>query len=133
MIVGSPTRAGVSVAWVRRHVRAALRAVRKNGAPVSVTFVTDARIAKLNVAYRNNRGSTDVLSFAAGMGDDLGDIFISPASARRKAKLRGMPYRDYLALLLVHGVLHLAGYDHVRANDATKMERLERKILHIHA
>jgi probable rRNA maturation factor len=129
MIVGGSARAGVSDAWVRRIVRSALRAVRKNRAAVSVTFVTDAKIAGLNSTYRKKRGPTDVLSFQAVDGDDLGDIFISPASARRRAKLRGMTYRNYLALLIVHGVLHLAGFDHASAKDAKKMERLESRIL----
>jgi len=136
-VVGS-SRAGVSASWVRKLAAATLRATRVTRDGVSVIFVTDAAIAKLNARYRRKRGPTDVLSFSAdggpisGGGSELGDVFISPVSVRRKAKLREAPYRRYLALVIVHGILHLVGMDHERTRDAERMERLERRILERH-
>jgi probable rRNA maturation factor len=82
-------------------------------------------------------GPTDVLSFPIDSGDDLddaderlvGDIVICPAVAARNARSHAGTYPDELALLLVHGVLHLLGHDHEDDADAGRMEALERSIL----
>ncbi len=129
------SRAGVTRAWVQKvakHALAAVRSLPRHGrgrGSVSVSFVTDRVIAKLNMQFRRKRGPTDILSFGTNDPRDLGDVFIAPMTARRRARARNMPYRQYLSLLIVHGVLHLAGFDHERAGDAKKMERLERRIL----
>jgi rRNA maturation RNase YbeY len=133
-VVGS-SRAHVSAAWVTHVAQRAMRAVRRTGADASVSFVTESEIATLNARYRKKRGPTDVLSFSADGGPrvagkaELGDVVISPVSARRKAIQRVMPYRRYLALLIVHGILHLVGMDHERSHEAERMERLEQRIL----
>lgn len=116
----------------RRLVEVARRAAAvlgRSGEEIAVVFVTSAAIRKLNVTYRNIDKATDVLSFPADGKGDLGDIFIAPLIARRKAALRGVAYADYLDLLVAHSVLHLGGYDHETEKEGEAMERLERKIL----
>jgi rRNA maturation RNase YbeY len=130
IVVNGARRAGIAAALVRNMAEVALGVVGKRRAEASVNFVDDRAIARLNATYRRKRGATDVLAFSAdGGGADLGDIFISPAAARRKARARGSAYRPYLALLVVHGILHLAGYDHTKQREASTMEKKERRIL----
>lgn len=111
--------AGVRVPLARRRVaeiaRAVLRAEKVRRARLSIAFVDDARIARLNRRHLGHGGATDVISFA--LSDDaaeglVGDIYIAPAIARRNAIEQGIPARDELTRLVVHGVLHVVGYDH---------------------
>lgn len=94
-------------------------------AEVSVLFTDDAFISELNQQYRGVEGPTDVLSFALidaedevdsvkvkGLPDVLGDVVISLETAGRQAKEEGKTLEQEIALLLVHGALHLLGYDH---------------------
>jgi len=129
VVIRGVARTGLREEAVMRAVRGALAAVHRENADVSVSFVTDREIARLNSRYRATRGPTDVLSFGNGEGSDLGDVVISPAAARRKARAYGESYRSYLHRIIVHGILHLAGYDHEREGAAARMERLEQKIL----
>jgi probable rRNA maturation factor len=122
-------KAKVSAAMVREAAGAALSFLSREGSGMAVVFVDDKKIGRLNKVYRGKSGPTDILSFASGDDDDLGDIFISPASAVRKAEKRSMPYRDYLKLLIVHGTLHLAGFDHHEPAAATLMEKKEKAII----
>ena len=110
---------GVRVPLARQRVaeiaRTVLRAEKVRRARLSIAFVDDARIARLNRRHLGHRGATDVISFA--LADDasqgiVGDIYIAPAVARRNAADQGIPARDELTRLVVHGVLHVVGYDH---------------------
>lgn len=116
-------------------------------AEVSVTFVDDAEIAGLNSLYRGIDGPTDVLSFECDNLDDgfpdacapgagcegrvysLGDVVIAPDVAARQARAYGNTLEEELSLLLVHGILHLNGYDHVDDADAELMEARQSEIL----
>jgi probable rRNA maturation factor len=109
---------------LRAFLARACNLVLPPAAGVAVCFVSDAEIARLNRAYRGKTGATDVLSFPAdGRG---GDIAISPAAARRNARSLGRPVNQELRVLILHGVLHLAGYDHEA--DQGQMERRERRL-----
>src|SRR5260370_37809538 len=109
-----------------------LREVNFAEAEVSIAFVSDAEIAKWNQNYRKKKGPTDVLSFPAlskrraerhakskqtnrvcarSAGGFLGDIAIAPETARRYANKNGRPLDISIRFLMVHGVLHLMGYD----------------------
>jgi probable rRNA maturation factor len=97
--------------------------------------VDDAAIARLNADYRGTPRPTDVLSFSQieGAGPEgghlLGDVVISVETARRQARERGRPLDEEVAALLVHGVLHLLGYDHERsAAGARAMFAREREV-----
>lgn len=109
---------------------------------VSITFVDDDEMHRLNKEYRGIDRPTDVLSFECdGMPepDDLplpegevwalGDVIIAPDVAERQTADYGTSFTDELSLLLVHGLLHLCGYDHIEDDEAEEMEGLERQIL----
>lgn len=109
---------------VKRVLRRACEVVRcPRGVEVSLIFVSDARMRKLNRAYRGKDRTTNVLAFEGG------DIFISLPEARREAKRYGWSLRYNVVRLALHGFLHLVGYDHVKAKDTREMERIESKIL----
>ena len=108
----------------------ALRAVfTRSPMEVSLVFVGDARMKGLNSKYRQKEKTTDVLAFALEAG--LGEIFISSREAMRRAQEEGKTFSRKLLELVVHGMLHLKGYDHVLPRERSKMERLERKIFQI--
>jgi len=98
--------------------------VLPRAAGVAVCLVSDSEIARLNRTYRGKAGPTDVLSFPAGGRG--GDIAISPAAARRNARSLGRAVSAELRVLILHGVLHLAGYDH--ETDQGQMDRRERHL-----
>lgn len=96
---------------------------------VSITLVDDEQIHKLNKRYRGVDKPTNVLSFE--LGDDvlLGDIFISLDTVKKEAVAAGISVQEHTAHMIVHGMLHLQGYDHLNDKDAEIMEKLEIKIL----
>ena len=96
-------------------------------AEVSVAFVDDEAMAELNLNYRGKVGPTDVLSFALEEGEEfivpddaplmLGDIIISAERAKAQAEEYGHALEREIVYLLVHGLLHLAGFDHDNENE----------------
>jgi probable rRNA maturation factor len=130
---------GVRVAVSRDRVRAAadcaLRAEGVHDALLSVTFVTDRRIARLNREHLNHRGPTDVISFGfapveAG-GAVVGDVYIAPGVAARNAAEHGHGVREELLRLVVHGVLHVLGHDHPEGEEryGSRMWRRQERLL----
>lgn len=102
---------------------------RKDG-ELSLAFVDDAAIAELNADYRDKSGPTNVLSFPAGDNPHmLGDIVIARETVMREAQSAGKPLADHITHMLVHGFLHLQGYDHMIDAEAQLMESLETDIL----
>jgi probable rRNA maturation factor len=100
---------------------------------VTVAFVSDRAMRKLNRMWRGKRATTDVLSFPAeqaeferAAGSTLGDIVISIEQAALQAKEHGLSFENEIAQLIVHGLLHLSGYDH--ETDHGEMNRLELKV-----
>ena len=104
----------------------ALDAIGKNGASATIAFVSDSNIRKLNQQFRNIDKSTDVLSFPADEKDNLGDIAISVQTAAAQAKENGLTFENEIAQLILHGLLHLSGYDH--ETDNGEMNRLELRL-----
>ena len=96
---------------------------------VSVFFTDDAGIRRLNAAWRGKDKPTNVLSFPQAPGPLLGDVILAAETVRREAALAGKPLEDHMAHLVIHGFLHLLGYDHEADADAEKMEQLERVAL----
>jgi probable rRNA maturation factor len=110
-----------------------LRLLKQEHAELSLALVGDREIRKLNAKYRAKDYATDVLSFTAedapGPIPLLGDVVISIDKARAQARERGRTMREEMTTLLIHGIVHLLGYDHEKsARDARVMQRLERKI-----
>ena len=99
----------------------------------AIALVTDAEISRLNKKYRKKNKPTDVLSFPAqnsakrpNKNKFLGDIAIAPAVARRYAQKNGRSLQTELCILILHGILHLMGYDH--ETDRGQMDRIERQL-----
>ena len=128
---------GVSAARVGADARRLLRALDEAQAELTVSLVDDAAMRWLNRDYRGKDRPTDVLAFAMregarAPGDEavLGDVVISLDAAARQARQRGVPAADEVRTLLIHGVLHLLGYDHERsAPEARRMKAMERRLL----
>ena len=130
----------------RRALESFLRRVKRElglaKADLTVCLVSDKEMARLNGIFRRKKGSTDVLSFPAVARpkavrlsrrvkraesvEYLGDIAISPATARRYARKNARRLGSELRVLTLHGVLHLLGYDH--ETDRGEMDRLEQKL-----
>jgi probable rRNA maturation factor len=117
-----------SLARVRRILLAAARVAGGRDQDVSVFFCGDRRMAGLNRRWRRKNGSTDVLAFPAGESGArfLGDIVISVPYATRQARRRSDPRSREIDRLLVHGYLHLLGYDH--ETDEGEMDVLEARL-----
>jgi probable rRNA maturation factor len=145
MIVNRQRRIALAVPPLSEFLE---RAQRELGFPeggVTVRLISDSAMARLNRRYRSKRGPTDVLSFPAkatrtrlslprrfvtrsGANDAgyIGDIALSPETARRNARLYSRSLAEELRILVLHGLLHLAGFDH--EVDEGQMERIERRL-----
>ena len=117
---------------------AALKELDVAGQPteLSLVFTDDAAIRALNREWRRQDKATNVLSFPAfemapgkSLPPMLGDIIIAFETVSAEATLEGKPFAHHLTHLVVHGLLHLLGYDHENDADASEMEDLERKVL----
>jgi len=102
-------------------------------AGVTIAFVSDRAMRELNRLWRHKSGTTDVLSFPATQdlfemaeGPNLGDVIISVEQAARQAKEHGLTFQQEIAQLILHGLIHLCGYDH--ATDKGEMNRLELRL-----
>ena len=100
----------------QRVVERVLQAERVPRALISIGFVTNRHIATLNREHLGAEGATDVISFgfarASRKDPVVGDIYIAPQVARKNASSSGVPLREEITRLLVHGTLHVLGYDH---------------------
>lgn len=131
--------AGEIRTWVQRAIAASGRAPHDN-AEVAVRVVDADEIRRLNTLYRQQEKTTNVLAFPAAAIDGLpegeslmlGDLVVCAAVVRDEAEQQGKVLADHWAHMLVHGALHLLGFDHDAETAATEMERLERKILARH-
>jgi probable rRNA maturation factor len=106
----------------------ALDAIGKTGSSGTIAFVSDNAIRKLNQQFRSVDKATDVLSFPADGPDklELGDIAISVETAASQAEENGLAFDEEIAQLILHGLLHLSGYDH--ETDNGEMNRLELRL-----
>lgn len=127
---------GLSAATLRRQAQQLLRLLREPAAELTVALVHDKEMQRLNALYRSRNRPTDVLAFAMregvrAAGDEclLGDVVISLETAARQAQQRKVALADEVTTLLIHGLLHLLGYDHERsAAEARRMRSRERQL-----
>jgi probable rRNA maturation factor len=116
-----------------QHGTKKTRATRRLPPEVSIVLTTDAAVRRLNCVYRGKDKPTNVLSFPAdvppGTSGLLGDVVIAYGVAARESRAESKELQAHLAHLVVHGVLHLLGYDHEQDKDAVVMERLESDIM----
>jgi len=129
-VVNRQRKVRVDSARWRAFAEEALRVVPAGGAGVTVAFVSDGRMRELNRRWRGKGGTTDVLSFPSGQeefekgeGASLGDVVISAEQAARQAEEHGLDFEGEVAQLILHGLLHLCGYDH--ETDSGEMNALE--------
>jgi len=122
-------RAGVAPAFVRRVIARAAKVpeivarLPEGESTVAVRITSSEELRELNRTYAGVDHTTDVLSFA-GTGSHVGDIAISWAAVVRQAAKYGHDEKTELALLTVHGLLHLLGWDHIRTRERNEMTRL---------
>jgi probable rRNA maturation factor len=136
MVLNRQRRVPIALDPLKQFAERARRELRFAADTVTVCLVSDAAIARLNRRYRGKPGPTDVLSFPAaahkassaarGALRYSGDIAISPSAARRNARRLDRTLPAELRVLILHGMLHLAGYDH--ETDRGEMNRIERRL-----
>ena len=112
-------------AWSTFATRA-LNAIGKNDSSATIAFVSDKRIRELNRQFRGIDKATDVLSFPAEEEANLGDVAVSVETAATQARENGLTLNQEIAQLILHGLLHLSGYDH--ETDNGQMNRLELRL-----
>jgi len=101
-----------------------------NNKELCITFVNDDSMRKINEAYRKINRTTDVLAFPQDGPDTslLGDIIISIETAIRRSKMHKINFQDEISTLIIHGVLHIIGYNHKRKTEAREMRKKESEI-----
>lgn len=124
---------GVTLPLAPEAVEAAVLTVLSSeaagAAELSVAFVGDAEIERLNLEYLSHEGPTDVISFPLSRPDQpvVGDVYIGADQARRQADELGVPLAEELLRLAVHGTLHVLGYDHPEGADREGSEMYVRQ------
>lgn len=137
LIENRQNRHNLSEENLRKTARHILNALDYPDAQLSILIVDDDQIAELNENYLNHTGPTNVISFPMQEGDFaditpglLGDVVISADTAHREATDAGMEMVQRVNELLIHGILHLVGYDHVNsAEEAARMEAKSDELL----
>jgi len=136
--IAPPFRRALRTPWLRRIARQILVAEGAGPSELGVVISDDATVRDLNRRYLGVDQPTDVLSFGLGSeaftlppgeAASLGEVIISYPTAVRQAEEQGHSVEAEVAHLLVHGILHLLGYDHLGAKDARMMRRREEEIL----
>jgi len=132
MIVNRQRRVAVSLQSLEEFYERVRLALGFRPESVAIQLISDTAMSRLNHTYRKKLGPTDVLSFPANgskpsaRSEYVGDIAISPETARRNARRFARSLPDELRILILHGMIHLAGFDH--ETDQGQMDRLERRL-----
>lgn len=122
--------------WIKKIALSAFLLMRKKSKRLSIALITPAQIKKINYIYLGRNRPTDVLAFPLA-GDPVekgeapywGEVIICPSLAKKQAKMYGLNYREEIARLIIHGILHLAGFSHETEIQARKMFAFTDKIL----
>ncbi|HRN54171.1 MAG TPA: rRNA maturation RNase YbeY [Gemmatimonadaceae bacterium] len=130
-------RAPVASARLAAAVTRVLRADKVKSAMVSLTLMTPRQMAALNRKHLGHAGATDIITFGFRdpAGAVIGDVYVCPDVARANAQAFGVPLREEMLRLAVHGVLHVLGYEHPEGDARTRspmwkrQERLLRQVL----
>lgn len=128
-------RPGISHGRIRNIVGHVLAELGENDKALSIHLVGDKKMRHLNRQYRGKDTTTDVLSFGlldAGSfpeSAELGDIFLSTSKIRKQAKAFNVSFQEECGRMIVHGILHLLGYDHGTSRDAKRMFALQEGLL----
>ncbi len=137
MILKNLSGEKLSLSQIRRVLSFLMQEVKVPGIDCDVTFLNDAPMRRLNQKFRHKNKTTDVLSFplysareARKGGVFLGDIVISIPQTKRQAKEMKKDWQEEIVFLLIHGLLHLLGYDHEKSeSQARVMRRFEKRLM----
>ncbi len=138
--VNNLTDVSVDSKFIKKTARRILKKENKNGFSILIAFVSPEKIKNLNKQYRKKNKATDVLSFPysdkekfilpEGKTKVLGEVIICPKEVEKNSRRYKTPFKKELFLILIHGILHLLGYDHEgNKREAEKMERKQRYYL----
>jgi probable rRNA maturation factor len=137
-VASNGVRGALGRARIMAIARAVLQAERVRAALLSITLLEPRAMARVNKEHLGHSGATDVISFGfsrlTSRDPVVGDIYICPAVGRSNARARGIPVRQELARLVVHGVLHVLGHEHPDGDGResspmwVRQERLLRRI-----
>ena len=120
---------GVNARWVRRVLSKTLAFEKKANGSIGVFLVDNKEIRKINKRYLSHDYATDVISFGLDESDHLGDLAVSAPMAKSVAAELGISFKEELARYLVHGTLHLLGYDDKNSKDKKRMFKRQEDIL----
>jgi probable rRNA maturation factor len=143
MILNRQRKVRVALQPLEAFLRRIRRELNLGKTEITIALVSDPQMARLNEQFRRKKGPTDVLSFPASSankrtqrraqksiavqnGHTLGDVAIAPLTAKRYAKKNDRTLESELRVLILHGILHLLGYDH--ETDRGRMNRVERRL-----
>ena len=136
LVSGTVSARGIDRRVLGRKAKIVLEVLGLGAYELSLSLVDDAEIHQLNRSWRGKDRPTDVLSFSlregefSGVSRVLGDVVISLETAKRQRRESGATLGEEVSRLLVHGILHLAGYDHeISAREERRMMRKEREVL----
>jgi len=137
--INNTTKSKINKKLIEKVAGKFLSSCRWQKKDLSLAFIGDAKMRQLNLQYRKKDKTTDVLSFSLLEGKKLnsgpavkkvlGDVVISVPQAKRQARVAGKTFKSETAMLLVHGILHLLGYDHRSKHDEKHMFGLQERIL----
>ncbi len=123
----------ISRADIQRVIEMTLRVAKQSiQSDISIHMIGDRRMTTMNTQYRGKSYPTDVLSFPTDDAHDRGDIFICVPQIIRQSKKFGVTAKEECTRMLVHGVLHLLGYDHQTKRDADEMFRIQEMVVKKH-
>jgi len=132
-VVNRQRKMPIEIERWQKFTKKAVGVIPNHTAGVTVAFVSDRSMRELNRMWRHKSGTTDVLSFPAEQdefekaeGARLGDVVISVEQAARQARENGLTVEEEIAQLILHGLIHLCGYDHT--TDVGQMNRLELRL-----
>lgn len=118
---------GISLKKINKIIFFVLKKEKVVG-DISLHFIGDKRMKTLNSLHRHKKSTTDVLSFASRENkikydskEDIGDIFIDVPHIKRQARVWKENFETEMVRMIIHGILHILGYDHVKKNDANEM------------
>lgn len=133
LVISGRLPPSLSEIGVKKIILRTLEALKLNTAVLGLAFLTESKMEEKNMVYRKKIGPTDVLSFAypkpKGTRVLVGDILICASYAAKQAKEESVPVDQELERLLIHGLLHLAGFDHVKPGEAKRMFGLQERLL----
>jgi probable rRNA maturation factor len=129
----------IKIQTIREKAQVILNALDCRNGELSIVLVDDPRIEELNRSYLNHTGPTNVISFAMHEGEYgdinpylLGDVVISIDTCAKEAEAAGIPMEHRLDQLLIHGILHIFGYDHIHSEvEAERMEAKSNQLLEL--